>query len=173
MKIIHVIATSTLCLLCACTTDAPRMTKVNGTTIVQTDKRLCGVKMHTTTTEVKTKEQKLDDLEIEKETREQNLDLKTEERQSAAAFWAGVVLLAFAPICVIIGYLCQGWKFWGGLSVVSGGLGAAFWSFEHLIPYLKWPAFAIGGAVVLWTMWKLKDFALVDKLKKSLPGEII
>ena len=168
-----VIATLFIVLLCSCTTDTPRVTKVNGHTVSQMDKRFIGIKVSTKTEILKTKDQKLDDLEVEKEKREQELDLQAEERQSAVAFWAGMALLAFAPICVIIGYIVSGWKFWGGLAGVSGLLGACFWSFEHLIPYLKWPAFAVAIAVPLWLMYKAKDFSLLERLKNSKEGSIL
>jgi len=171
--VLFIVSLCLIPLLLSCTTDVPRTTKVNGSTCVQTDKRFLGVKVYTKTEEVKTKEQRLDDLEVEKEEREQELDLKTEERQSAAAFWIGLALLIAAPCCAIAGYVSSGWKFWGSLGIICGFLGIGFWSFEHLIPYLKWPAFGLVGAVILWTMWKLKDFSLMDKLKDSEPGKLL
>ena len=134
----------TVITLTGCTTDVPRITKIGETTIVQTDKRFCGAKINTETKEIKTKEQKLEDLEIQKKQREQDIDLDTEERQKVMAFWFGVALLGFVPVCVVLGYVLQGWKFWGGLAAISGFLGGAFWSFEHLVPFLKWPAFELG-----------------------------
>jgi len=171
--VLFIVSLCLIPLLSSCTTDVPRTTKVNGSTCVQTDKRFLGMKYATETEYIKTKEQRKDDLEVEKEEREQELDLKTEERQSAAAFWIGLALLIAAPCCAIAGYVSSGWKFWGSLGIICGLLGIGFWSFEHLIPYLKWPAFGLVGAVILWTMWKLKDFSLMDKLKNSEPGKLL
>lgn len=163
-----------LCLITsACTMGPPIKHVINGKTVVHTDKKFLGLPVATKVEEVKTKQQHLDDLAVEKATREQDLDLKTEERQSAAAFWIGVALLACAVVFVFVGYIAAGWRFWGTMAAISGALGAAFWSFEHLIPMLKWPAYCIPVAIVLWTMYKLKDFSLLDKLKKSEPGKIL
>lgn len=156
-----------------CTTDAPRMTRINGSTRVQTDHRFLGMKMRTTSETVKTKEQQLDDLEVEKVRREDDQNLKTEERQSAAAFWFGVIMFAVAAGSVFAGYICSGWKFWGGMAAVAGALGCTAWGFEHLVPHLKYGAYALAGMAVLWTMWKLKDFDLINRLKHSEAGELL
>jgi len=175
MRNVTVIICAFASFLCSCTSDAPRITKINGTTMVQTDTRVCGIKAWTKEKEVKTKAQKLDDLDFEKAKAKQDEKLKTESRQKAAAFWFGIVCFIGAAACVVFGYVSQGWKFWGGMAGVSAALGAAAWSFEHLIPYLKWPAFGLAGVGVLWSMWKLKDFSAKKKLRalvNSVPGEL-
>jgi len=160
--------------LSSCTTDTPRMTKINGSTCVQTDTRFLRMKVHTNTEYIKTKIQQLEDLEVDKQKREQELDLKTEERQSAAAFYIGLALLIAAPGCVLIGGIInKGWTFWGTMAVLCGLLGVSFWTFEHLVPHLKWGVFGLVGAVVLWIMWKLKDFSLLERLKNSDPGKLL
>ena len=158
---------------CSCTTDAPRTTKVNGVTAVQTDHRFLGVKTWTKNKEMKTKEQKLDDLAVDGERRKQENKLITAERQKTAAFWGGIIFFGLAVAFVFAGYFLQGWKFFGGAALVSFCLGVASWSFESLVPYLPYLGGGIGAAVVLWTMWKLKDFNLLDKLKNSEPGKIV
>lgn len=160
-------------LLCSCTTGEPKSFVVNGVTKTHTEKKILGIPYHTQVEEHKTKEQKLDDLDVETETRKQENKLVTEERQKTAAFWGGVIFFALAVGFVFAGYFLQGWKFFGGAALVSFGLGVAAWSFESVVPYLKYPAYGIGAAVVLWTMWKLKEFNLFDKLKNSEKGKIL
>jgi hypothetical protein len=156
-------------ILASCTTTPPVEHKVGGRVYVQTTKKCFGVPISTKTEELKTKEQKFDDLDIEKEKNK----VKTTERQKAAAFWFGVGFYLAATVFVFVGYFAKGWRFFGGAAFLSFGLGVAAWSFESIVPYLKYPAYAIGGAVVLWSMWKLKNFALLEKLKNSEKGKIL
>lgn len=168
-----VMTVTLMAILAGCTSGLPQMTAINGHTVVQTHKKFLGIPVYTKTDTVKTKEQQLDDLEVDKERRETEQDLITEKRQSAAVFWIGLALMIAAPACVVIGYLSTGWKFWGTMAALSAALGAAFWGFEHLLPYLKWAAGGLIGTCVLWSMWKLKDFNLLEKLKNSEPGELL
>jgi len=156
--------------LSSCTTGEPKSYKINGVTRVHTPKKICGVTYWTSTEEVKTKEQQLDDLEVDKERREQELDLQAEERQAATVFWFGTICMSCALACVIAGYLLKGWRFWGGLAALLAVIGTLSWSFEHLIPHLKWVAYGIGGVAVAWTMWKVKDFSLKEWIDKRKQG---
>jgi hypothetical protein len=165
----------TVCLFIAllfavgCTSGRPEKFTINGHTRVQTQKKFCGVPIYTKIEEVKTTNQQLDDLDVEAKENK----LKSLERQKAAAFWIGLVLMVLAPVCIVIGYISSGWKFWGTMAVISGSLGAGFWGFEYLIPYLKWGVGGLLACVVLWTMWKVKDFSLIDRLKNSEPGRLM
>lgn len=152
-----------------CTTGKPDKFVINGVTRVYTPKKVLGITYATKVEEVKTKEQKLDDLDVEKKENK----IKSLERQKKAAFWIGMILLCAAPACVVIGYLTSGWKFWGSMAALSASLGCAFWGFESLLPYLKWGAGVLVGCMVLWTMWKFKDFSIVEKLKNSEPGKLL
>lgn len=150
-----------------CTSDAPRMTELDDTTIVQTDTRVLGVKVATKTDVVKSQAQKMKDLDIKKAERQQDIEIRTEERQSKASFWLGVVMFAASAACVIIGYACAGWKFWGGLATICAAIASSAWMFEHLTHYLKYAAIGLAGVIVLWTMHKLKDFSVIDKIRKD------
>lgn len=159
--------------LTSCTTGKPEKFIINGKTRIHTPKKIIGITYNTVVEDVLTKEQEKDRLEIEKERREQELDLQAEERQSAAVFWIGLALVAFLPVAMAIGYVTKGWKFWGGIGVSSGILGICFWSFQHLVPYLKWGGVALVASIILWSMWKLKDFDLIEKIKNSDKGKLI
>jgi len=156
-------------LIVGCTTTPPVAHVIGQRTFVQTHKKFLGIKVATVTQELKTKEQKLEDLEIENA----RSDARTEERQKAAAFWFGICFFAAAAAFVFAGYFAQGWKFFGGAAAISFALGVSAWSFESVVSYLQYPAYGIAAAVVLWSMWKLKDFALLERLKNSKEGSIL
>lgn len=156
-------------MVCAgCTTDRPVITPINGHSSVQTTHRFIGIPVWTSEDEVRTAKQAREKIELDKEKAEAELDLKTEERQAAAVFWFGAACFLAAVGCVVAGYFFHGWKFWGGMAAGAVGLGSFAWGFEHLLPYLKWPAGALIVICVLWSMWKLKDFSGAQLTKEKL-----
>ena len=155
--------------LSSCTTRPPVVTPINGHSVKQVTTEFCGIPVWTSNEDVMTTEQEIEALDVDKRKNR----IKSLERQKTAAFWIGLCLMIAAPVCVIVGYLSQGWKFWGCMAALCAALGAAFWGFESLLPYLKW---ALGGLIslaVLWTMWKLEDFSLIKRLKDSDKGKIL
>lgn len=168
MKWIIIILLALLTVLTGCTTDSPRLTKVNGHTVSQTDKRFLGIKVWTSENEILTADQEREKIELDKERREADLDLKAEERQSAFAFYLGAGCILAAVGCVVAGYFFKGWKFWGGLSMLCGGMGALAFGAEQTIGYLKWLVGIPVAAMVLWSMWKLKDFSGAEMTREKL-----
>ena len=168
MRTLRFILFTITVLLFSCTTDRPVVTPINGHSTVQTTHRFLGIPVWTSNDEARTAEQKREKIEIDKERREVDIDLKTEERQSFAAFVAGCTLFGLAIVGVFAGYFTQGWKFWAGFSFISSGLGMVCWQSEHVVvsPAFKWSGFALLASAVGWSMWKMKHFSFAEYRQK-------
>lgn len=150
-----------------CVSDAPRLTKVNGVTVVQTDRRLCGIRVWTSEKETKTFEQAKEDLAIQKAEAEQEIELKRKKQQQAMATWAGAGLMALALAAAIMGYVSQGWKFWGGIAAFLALLGSLSWGFAHWIPYLKWLVIPVVVLGIGKTLRDSQNFSLIKWLQRG------
>jgi len=150
-----------------CTTDKPRAYPINGYTEVHRDKRVLGIKYHTEVKEVKTYEQKKEDLRISEAEAKTEIKIKRSQRQENFAFWLGATLLAGAVVSIFMGILSKGYLFWGTMAATCAVLGSLAFGFAHWIPYLKWAPVPLVIAAVLWGMRCAKDWSIKDWWKQK------
>jgi len=142
-----------LVLLFSCTTGEPRVYTINGITESHTPVRFCGIPVHTRVEQHKTKEQRLDDIEIG----EKAAEAATEAKRGTIALWIGAACLIASIGALIAAYVSKRWKTWGGIALILGGACSACWGLIEWIPHMKW-ILLLPASLLIYTLWRCRKF---------------
>jgi len=65
-----------------------------------------------------------------------------------------------APICVVMGYVMEGWKFWGGLALICVGIGFGALVLMKLVEWVYILILVPMVVAVGYTMYQGRDFSI-------------
>ena len=142
-----------LVLLFSCTTGEPRVYTINGITESHTPVKFCGIPVHTRVEKHKSKEQRLDDIEVG----EKAAEAATEAKRGTIALWIGAACLIASIGSLIAAYVSKRWKTWGGIALICGGSCAMCWGLIDWIEHMKWLLLLPLG-LLLYTLWRCRKF---------------